>query len=215
MPELDGYETTREIRRLEQGGRHTPIIAMTANAMQGERERCLAAGMDDYLTKPLRQRTLKDTLARWVAEAPQSADDPARSGPENGVQGDDHDRADLPLLDDAVIADLENLDGDVLDGLVALYFDEAAGRLSDLVGAVDRGDMPLVAQMAHTLRGNSSTLGAAHVARIAAELETTANAGDLSPAAGLLDTLRGALEDTGTAFRGRATEPNNDGVFPL
>jgi two-component system sensor histidine kinase/response regulator len=213
MPELDGYETTREIRRLEQGGRHMPVIAMTANAMQGERERCLAAGMDDYLTKPLRQQALKDTLARWVAQAPVRSDDPDRAAPANGAQRDDRDS--LPLLDDAVITDLENLEGDVLAGLVALYFDEAALRVSELGGAVDRGDMPLVAQMAHTLRGNSSTLGAAHVARIAAELETTANAGDLTPAGVLLDTLRGALEETSTAFRGRATEPNNDGVFPL
>jgi len=213
MPELDGYETTREIRRLEQGGWRMPIIAMTANAMQGERERCLAAGMDDYLTKPLRQRTLKDTLARWVAQAPATSSDPDRADPADGVRHGD--RGDLPVLDDAVIADLENLDGAVLAGLVALYLDEAAGRLSELAGAVDRGDMPMVAQMAHTLRGNSSTLGAAHVARVTAELETTANAGDLSSAAGLLDTLRGALEDTSTAFRGRATEPNNDGVFPV
>ncbi len=213
MPELDGYETTREIRRLEQGGPRMPVIAMTANAMQGERERCLAAGMDDYLTKPLRQRTLKDTLARWVAGAPGPSDDPGRPGSANGAPGDD--RGELPLLDDAVIADLESLDGDVLASLVTLYFDEAAGHLTDLGGAVDRGDLPLVARMAHTLRGNSSTLGAAHVARIAAELETTANAGDPTPAAELLDTLRGALEDTSTAFRGRATEPDNDGVFPL
>ncbi|HEX5899250.1 MAG TPA: PAS domain S-box protein [Solirubrobacteraceae bacterium] len=213
MPELDGYETTREIRRLEQGGRRMPVIAMTANAMQGERERCLAAGMDDYLTKPLRQRTLKDTLARWVAEAPETAEDPDPAAAADGGRRDDG--GSPRLLDDAVISDLENLDGDALNGLVALYFDEAAGHLSDLGGAVDRGDMALVAQMAHALRGNSSTLGAARVAHIAAELETTANAGDLSPAAGLLDTLRGALDDTGTAFRGRVTEPNNDGVFPL
>jgi CheY-like chemotaxis protein/HPt (histidine-containing phosphotransfer) domain-containing protein len=213
MPELDGYETTREIRRLEQGGRRMPVIAMTANAMVGERERCLAAGMDDYLTKPLRQQTLKDTLARWVAGAPGTSNAADSAGPADDVRGDDD--GDLPLLDDAVIADLETLDGDALAALVALYLDEAAKHLSDLGGAVDRADMPMVARLAHTLRGNSSTLGAAHVARIAAELETTANAGDPTPAAALLDTLRGALEDTSTAFRGRATEPNNDGVFSL
>jgi PAS domain S-box-containing protein len=67
MPELDGYETTREIRRIEGDGPHVPIIAMTANSMHGERERCLAAGMDDFLTKPLRDRTLRETVGRWVS----------------------------------------------------------------------------------------------------------------------------------------------------
>jgi HPt (histidine-containing phosphotransfer) domain-containing protein len=103
----------------------------------------------------------------------------------------------------------------VLADLVALFFDEAAARLSELGGAVDRADAAAIARMAHTLKGNSSTLGAAHVARIAAELETSAKAGDLTPAAALLDALRGALEDTSEAFRDRAAEPNNDGVFSL
>jgi PAS domain S-box-containing protein len=80
MPELDGYETTREIRRLERGGRRMPIIAMTASSMQGDRERCLAAGMDDYVTKPLRDRALQDTLARWISRAPSEASGPAGSG---------------------------------------------------------------------------------------------------------------------------------------
>jgi two-component system, sensor histidine kinase and response regulator len=79
MPELDGYETTREIRRLERGGRRMPIIAMTASSMQGDRERCLAAGMDDYVTKPLRDRALQDTLARWITRAPSEASGPAGS----------------------------------------------------------------------------------------------------------------------------------------
>ena len=210
MPELDGYETTREIRRLEQGGPRVPIIAMTANAMQGERERCLAAGMDDYLTKPLRQRTLKDTLSRWVAgRAPSSSD--VHAVPTNGAGHG----AGLQVLDETIVLELEALDGDVLGDLVALYFDDAAERVAALGDGVARADPDAVARMAHTLKGSSSTLGAAHVAHITSELEQAARAGDLAPAAALLESLHLALEETRKAFRERTAEPNNDGVFPL
>jgi signal transduction histidine kinase/DNA-binding response OmpR family regulator len=74
MPELDGYDATREIRDLEAGGKHVPIVAMTAHAMTGEREKCLSAGMDDYVAKPVRPADLEAALKRWVGEKVGSAD---------------------------------------------------------------------------------------------------------------------------------------------
>ena len=70
MPEMDGFTATREIRQRENAnGMHTPIVALTANALEGDRERCLAAGMDDYLSKPLKIEALQETLERWIATA--------------------------------------------------------------------------------------------------------------------------------------------------
>ena len=215
MPELDGYETTREIRRLEQGGPRMPIIAMTANAMQGERERCLAAGMDDYLTKPLRQRTLKDTLCALGRGSARAVGRPRRPGPANGAPGDDRGEFAAPRRGGRSPSS-RALDGDVLGDLVTLYFDEAAGRLTDLGGAVDRADPDAVARMAHTLRGSSSTLGAAHVARIAAELETTAKRRRPRPPPPACSTrLRRRARGDQEGLPRPAAEPNNDGVFPL
>jgi CheY-like chemotaxis protein len=69
MPELDGYAATSEIRRCERPSRHTPIVAMTAHAMAGDRERCLSMGMDDYISKPVRIAALQEILKRWIASA--------------------------------------------------------------------------------------------------------------------------------------------------
>jgi CheY-like chemotaxis protein len=70
MPLVDGYEATRRFRRAEPRGRRLPIIAMTANAMAGDRDRCLAVGMDDYISKPVTFENLTQTLARWIASPP-------------------------------------------------------------------------------------------------------------------------------------------------
>ncbi len=73
MPGLDGYQATRQLRQRENDSRHTPVIAMTAHAMTGDREKCLAAGMDDYITKPVRAQTLTETLQRWIGPNAQQA----------------------------------------------------------------------------------------------------------------------------------------------
>jgi HPt (histidine-containing phosphotransfer) domain-containing protein len=115
------------------------------------------------------------------------------------------------LLDEAVVAALEDLEGDMLADLVPLYLKHAASRTSELVGAVGRGETLTVAATAHKLKGSSVTLGAALVAHIASELEATAKTGDLDVADQALERLRMALDETRDAFRSRLAEPKNDG----
>ena len=203
MPELDGYETTREIRRREGDGPRIPIIAMTANSMQGERERCLAAGMDDYLSKPLRNRVLKEALERWVPDAIAAATRaPAPAAPpEDAASGADAGRE---LLNELVIADLEGLEGDILPELLALYFDQSTEHLGELSEAIASVDVDAVRKTAHKLKGSSLTLGAAHVSHVAAELETVAKAGGLSGADAMVVRLRDALGTTRAAFADRS-----------
>jgi len=204
MPRLDGYEATREIRRREQGARRTPIIAMTASSMQGDRDRCLAAGMDAYLSKPVRARALKDTLRQWVSKPTEDPEVPDEAVPANGgkhAAGDGR-----GLLDEAVVAELESLGGDELSDLLALYGEQAAGQMSELAAAIDRGEAPAVALTAHRLQGGSGSVGAAQTARIGRDLETAAKAGDLSDADELLGLLRSALEETKTAFAHRLAQ---------
>ena len=110
------------------------------------------------------------------------------------------------LLDEAVIAELENLEGVVLTELLSLYFDDAAGLISELGDAIGRGETFTVAKRAHKLRGSSATIGAAHLSQIASELEAAAEAGDVSRMSELFATLRTGLDETRKAVRARVTE---------
>ncbi|MEA2340442.1 MAG: two-component system, sensor histidine kinase and response regulator [Solirubrobacteraceae bacterium] len=171
MPELDGYAATREIRRREEaagGAEHVPIVAMTANAMEGDREACLTAGMDDYLAKPLRPEDLDAVLARWLGDAVPAA---AVIGPDAPAT----DGAEPPALDAARFAEMaEDFGPQDLHELVHAFLDTTPGHLAEVrVAAKDR-DATRLRTAAHKLRGGCLAVGALPLATSAGELEQLA-----------------------------------------
>jgi CheY-like chemotaxis protein len=184
MPKVDGYRATEEIRRreVEHGAARTPIIAMTANAMEGDRERALDAGMDDYVPKPAKREELDAVLKRWIPQEEGVLTSPKGESP-------DGDGLEEPL-DEGVLTGLRELgDADLLSELSTMFLDDASSRLAALREAVEGGDAKSVEQIAHALKGSSSNMGAKRMAKICAELEYVGASGDLSYAPELLGRL--------------------------
>jgi PAS domain S-box-containing protein len=184
MPDLDGLEATATIRARESATRtHVPIVAMTAHAMQGDRERCLAAGMDDYLAKPLVTRDLWAALARVRSGqvAPDSTG--AVSSPDPAARVWDRELA------------LTRADGDrrLLQELLTLFVDDAPRTMAAIRAALAAGDAQRLAAAAHTLRGAAEAVAADATGDAAHQLEELGRTNDLLNAPGALTSLESAM----------------------
>jgi two-component system sensor histidine kinase/response regulator len=163
MPEMDGMEATAEIRKREQEtGRHVPIVAMTAHAMRGDKERCLAGGMDGYVSKPIHPRELFAEIDRCLAA----------SGRSNTVN--EHSQDSAELIDHASL--LERVEGDqeLLAEIIHLFQEDAPRLVDAMRGALERGDLAVLERSAHSLKGAASNLSAKPAAAAALQLETDA-----------------------------------------
>jgi len=180
MPEMDGYAATAEIRRLEGSEAHTPIIAMTAAAMEGDRENCLAAGMDDYLTKPVRLETVAAVLERWVSRAQPAP--PLIEAEMTAPLPEPLDHSQIELL-----RSLDDGDGAVLGEIIEEFLHQTAQARGTLVRGVGEGDPAALQAAAHTLRGASANVGAAALAAVCAEMEAQSRAAHLDDAAHLIE----------------------------
>ena len=183
MPEMDGYEASRAIREKEaSSGVHTPIIAMTANAMQGDREKCLAAGMDDYISKPVRHPDLEAMLNRWLPQSPHAVSR-GSSAAGAAAQPDESGPIDTSVLDNFRELGAKGATGFLAD-LIGQFLREAPDRIERLRTAVTQVDADALRMAAHSLKGSSGTLGANNLASICGSLETQAKTGSIDQKAG-------------------------------
>jgi signal transduction histidine kinase/CheY-like chemotaxis protein/HPt (histidine-containing phosphotransfer) domain-containing protein len=217
MPEMDGFQATRRIRELEQGrDRRTAILAMTANAMQGDRERCLDAGMDDYITKPIQPKAMIAWLEGWlrrtlevsewrarppvreIARAPEperarEAELPARTelGPARHIEAHDdrpHERALDPSILEPLLSDDDGREL-ALD-LIADYMERAPDSMARLEEAAQSGDWEACAKVAHEFVSTNGTVGAMRFATLLRGIETAVRSERTSDVPGMLDDAR-------------------------
>lgn len=184
MPRMDGYEATAEIRKRQKGSGHVPIIAMTAAAMMGDKEKCLAAGMDDYLSKPVTLNELQATLGRWVGPSEETVMPREHPGAPNGSK---------EAIDPARIEELRAVTGegkrDAFLTLAEIFRADGRARLSGIREAIAKDDIAAVAKDAHALRGAAGNLGAMNLADRCKDLEQLASSGSLGGSQDLLEKL--------------------------
>jgi two-component system, sensor histidine kinase and response regulator len=222
MPIMDGFEATKRIREEEHRdalqatsdehdpsspvSRHIPIIAVTANAMQGDRERCLAAGMDDYLAKPVKLDELRAVLQRWMIPQPEPRTIPAMT-PEHAAPEGSRDRR---VFDPEKMWHQIGGDGQLFAQLVVLFLERYDMVLTEIKQALITHDASALERTAHTLKGTAGNLCASQVALIASRLEAVGHLGKLQDA----PAIYAQLELEITRFIG-VLERYRDGYEPM
>ena len=206
MPIMDGLEASRRIRLSEEGGQqHVPIIAMTAHAMQGDRERCLEAGMDDYITKPLDKRSLFAAIDRWMniekeedadilpvspftdteeIETKIVAEKTTRSQPTTGSRTKNI----LPVNIDEALPRFDN-DRAFFDEMAQEFLNHLPQRIEEMQSSLQRVDATSLSRAAHNLKGVAATFSATHLTELAATLEEESGGGEFYQAETLISQI--------------------------
>ncbi len=178
MPEMDGFEATAEIRRREELGEHVnriPIIALTANAMKGDREKCLGAGMDDYLSKPFKREELGAILERWVQLG---STDGGRNG--HSPKRSQADSTGGTAVDAETIEDLRETMADKFNDYVQIFLKEALEQLESIRMSVTDGDTETLIKTAHSLKSSSGFIGAERMSDICRKLQALGRSGTMT-----------------------------------
>jgi PAS domain S-box-containing protein len=173
MPEMNGYEATMEIRNPESMVRNhcIPIIAMTANAMEGDRKKCLEAGMDDYVAKPIMPKTLLEALTRWLPQTPKE----------------------IPIFNKEDFMERVMDDQDLAEDILKGFLADIPKKIQQLSQAIQSKDSTQSERVAHTIKGAAYSVGGAPLAKLASELEAMARSNHLDAMAERLSELQNAF----------------------
>jgi CheY-like chemotaxis protein/HPt (histidine-containing phosphotransfer) domain-containing protein len=211
MPVMDGFEATRMIRadpRLKQ----TLVIAMTANAGKDDQARCLAAGMDEFVTKPIAPKQLFEVIARWLARRPDYSGR-RRSAP--AVQGGPKDGDGLPvyvssdpgLLDMAALAATFGSHPDKMRKYAYMFLDSARDGLAELSEALDRGDLARAAELGHRIKSSARAIGATRFAELCQQVEGVQQGGTIDSVRELVKAMYALLDELKRHITSELTSP--------
>ncbi len=192
MPGIDGFDTTREMRRLERGRQRVPILAVSAGGAPEMRADCIAAGMDDFIAKPFTLATLRARVAYWIARGRDSQSAPSQAPVSVPVPSQDsREHLDLSRLEELAI---EEGTARIAVELSEIFLDDIARRVQGFADAAQNRDMAACLFLAHAIKGACSNFGAVRMARLAEEGERRCKAGSLDDVPGLTQELAQELE---------------------
>lgn len=209
MPVMDGFEATGAIRRLEtatEGRERTPIVALTANAMEGDRNKCLAAGMDDYLAKPFMQADLVEMLSRWLPDIGTVLEEQSTVlAIAHPIDSKTPETDEADEIDPGALERIRQMAGskgtDLLINVMGCYLQRTPALINDLASAARRADHDEISRLAHGLKSSSANLGATRLSSQCKEVETACRSGKVDDIGARVEKIVADYEIVALALR--------------